>query len=104
MALIIPLAIVALVLMMRIGIIWIAIALSPLIALLSAFKSKDDKSLMDSLTGDIKFLEYFKIENLIRIIMSPAVICFAISLSAVLVRVIQRLTTIDINTNKTRIL
>ena len=104
MALIIPLAVVALVLMMRIGIIWIAIALSPLIALLTAFKSNDNKSLMDSLIGDIKFLEYFKISNLIGIIMSPAVVCFAISMSTVLVRIIQKLTTIDIDTNKTRIL
>ena len=39
--------------------------------------------------GKIKFLEYFKVDNLISIIFSPAIICFAVSLATVLVTIIQ---------------
>jgi hypothetical protein len=57
-----------------------AIPLSPIIALLKAF---DLESKIKS-----EFLEKFKIENLLPIIFFPAIICFAISLSAVLIKVI----------------
>ena len=80
----IPLIVVAIVFLMRIWILWVAISLSPFIVLLTAFDLFNSKWV-----GKIKFLEYFKVENLIPIIFSPAVVCFAVSLSTVLVIIIQ---------------
>ena len=80
----IPLIVVAVVFLMRIGILWVAISLSPFIVLLTAFDLFNSKWL-----GKIKFLEYFKVDNLISIIFSPAIICFAVSLATVLVTIIQ---------------
>ena len=86
LAVAIPLIVVALVFMMRIGILRLAIALSPFIVLFVAF----DLFKADSIKK-IKFLEYFDLENLIQIIFSPALVCFAISISTVLFTVIQQL-------------
>lgn len=85
-AIAIPLIAVVLVFVMRIWIIRIAIALSPMIALLEAFGLFDSDSLKNN-----KFLGYFKLKNLIWIIFAPAIICFAISMSTVLVKVIERI-------------
>ena len=76
----IPLLAMTIVLIWRIWVLWMAIPLSPIIALLKAF---DLESKIKS-----EFLEKFKIENLLPIIFFPAIICFAISLSAVLIKVI----------------
>ncbi len=95
----IPLIIVAVIFMIRIGIIWIAIAFSPFIVLFTAFglfKSDGIKK--------IKILEYLSLENLIPIIFSPAIICFAISISAVLVDIIKRFNTTEIATESQKIL
>ena len=91
-AIAIPLIAVVLVLVMRIWIIWIAITLSPIIILLSAF------GLFDKLTKSVKLLEYLDLKNLIWIIFSPVVICFAVSMSTVLVKVIEKINTSKINT------
>ena len=80
----IPLIVVAVVFLMRIWILWVAISLSPFIVLLTAFDLFNSKWV-----GKIKFLEYFKVENLIPIVFSPAVVCFAVSLATVLVTIIQ---------------
>ena len=79
-AIAIPLLIVSIVFIMRIWILWMAIALAPFIVLFTAF---DD--IWKKIVGNMKFLEYFKLSNLIWIIFAPAIICFAVSLSAVLV-------------------
>ena len=92
-AIAIPLIVVVFLFMMRIWIIWIAIALSPIIVLLSAFGLFSSKVIKG-----VKFLEYFELKNLIWIIFAPAVICFAISMSTVLVKVIERINTSKINT------
>lgn len=81
----IPLIIVAIIFMMRIWILWVAIAISPFIVLLSVFKDLWDKVFSKG------FLEYFSLKNLIPIIFSPAIICFAISMSTVLVVIISGL-------------
>jgi hypothetical protein len=92
-AIAIPLIAVVFLFMMRIWIIWIAIALSPIIVLLSAFGLFSSK-----VVDGVKFLKYFELKNLIWIIFAPAVICFAISMSTVLVKVIERINTSKINT------
>ena len=94
----IPLIAVALVFIMRIGILWIAVVLSPFIVLLSAFKEIWEK------VFKWKFLEYFSLKNLIPIIFSPAIICFAISISTVLVTIISELNFSGITTAKSEIL
>ena len=82
----IPLLAMVIVFIMRIGILWMAIALSPLIVLLEAFGLFDSDNLKS-----IKILDYLKLKNLIWIIFSPVVICFAISVSTVLVRIINNM-------------
>jgi hypothetical protein len=59
LALAIPLAAAVLVLLMRVAIIWMAIVLSPMIVLLSAFDFLDKYKDKDSILG------YFQIENLL---------------------------------------
>ena len=97
LAIAIPLIAVAIVFMMRIWIIWIAVAIAPFIILLTAFglSSKVFK-------GD--FLQYFDVKNLIIIIFAPAIICFAISISTILVVIINNLNVEWIITEPTEIL
>lgn len=95
----IPLLAMLVVFFMRIGIIWIAIILSPAIVLLAAFGRWDKVKNLN-----IKLLEYLTIWNLIGIIFSPAVICFAVSISTVLVRIISNVNAKDVLTEKTSIL
>lgn len=94
----IPLIAMALVLMMRIGIIWIAIILSPFIVLATAFDEIGKKIFKSD------FLKYFSIENLIPIIFSPVIVCLAVSLSSVLVTIISRINGEKIATENTEIL
>jgi hypothetical protein len=56
----IPLLAMVIVFIMRIGILWMAIALSPLIVLLEAFGLFDSDNLKS-----IKILDYLKLKNLI---------------------------------------
>ena len=95
----IPLIAVVLVFIMRIGVLWMAVVLSPFIVLFSAFKEIWDKVFVKW-----KFLEYFSLKNLIFIILSPAIVCFAISISTVLVTIISELNFSGITTAKTEIL
>ena len=60
------------------------ISLSPLIVLLTAFE-------LDKKIEDKSILSYIKLKNLIPIIFSPVVICFAISMSTVLVKIINNM-------------
>ena len=92
----IPLIAVAIVFMMRIWIIWVAVAMAPFIVLLTAFGIKD------AFKG--KFLECFEAKNLIIIIFSPAIICFAISVSTILVIIINNLNVDGVITKPTEIL
>jgi len=85
-AIAIPLIVVGIVFMIRIWILWVAIVISPFIALFTAFED-----LWKALREKVKFLEYFTLENLIGIIFAPAIICLAISLSAVLITIITNL-------------
>lgn len=84
LAIAIPMLAALFVLVMRIWILWVAIALSPMIVLLTAFGFSEK-------FGDKSFLKYFKFENLVWIIFAPAVICFAVSMSTVLVRIIEKI-------------
>lgn len=79
----IPLIAVAVVFIMRIGILWMAVVLSPFIVLSAAFKEIWEKIFKSS------FLKYLSLEYLIPIIFAPAIICFAISISTVLVAIIS---------------
>ena len=90
LALAIPLAAAVLVLLMRVAIIWMAIVLSPMIVLLSAFDFLDKYKDKDSILG------YFQIENLLWIIFSPVFICFAVSMSKVLVWLIEKISYKDV--------
>ena len=98
-ALFIPLVVMAVVFTMRIWIIWMAIVLAPVIVLLTVFELFDKVK-----WGNSKFFEYFEIKNLIPIIFSPAIICFAISMSLVLVSIITKINTKHIETNEDWIL
>ena len=80
----IPLIAVSVLFMMRIWILWMAIALSPMIILLRVFG-------LDEKIGKDWPLKYLVLKNLIPIIFSPAIICFAISISTVLVSIISKL-------------
>ena len=79
----IPLLAALLVFIMRIWVLWVAIVISPMIILLEAF------GLMDKVKTDS--MKYFKLSNLIWIIFAPAVVTFAVSLSTVLVRLIEKI-------------
>ena len=83
----IPLIVMAVVFMIRICVLWLAITLSPIIILLKAFDL--EKSIHEALW--VKFFKYLQVQNLIGIIFSPAIMCFAISMSTVLVRLINNL-------------
>ena len=78
----IPLVAMLIVFLMRIGVIWMAIVLSPAIILVKAFGREEKIKKMD-------LLKYLTVSNLIGIIFSPAIICFAVSISTVLVRIIS---------------
>ena len=94
----IPLIAVAVVFMIRVWVLWLAIALLPFLILLKAFK------LEDKVIKDDTILKYLKINNLIPIIFAPAIICMAISISTVLVVIISRMNVEGINVMKTEIL
>lgn len=85
LAISIPLIVMLVVFMVRIGILWMAIVLSPLIILLKAFGFDKSKFMKEWI------LTYLSVENLVPIIFSPAIICFAVSMSTVLVRIINNL-------------
>ncbi len=95
----IPLLAMLVVFLMRIWVIWMAIVLSPVIVLFEAFKLWDKDFIKN-----IKILQYFKLGSLIGIIFSPAVICFAVSISTVLVRIISTVNAENFMVDKTPIL
>lgn len=94
----IPLIAVAILFMMRIWILRMAIALSPMIILLKAFKMDESDFIKNWV------FKYLKVENLLPIIFAPAIICFAISISTVLVIIISGLNLESIETAKQEIL
>lgn len=94
----IPLIVVSIVFMIRICVLRIAIILSPFIVLASAFKEIWEKIFKWD------FLEYFNIQNLIPIIFSPAIICFAVSMSTVLVTILLNFNNTPIATEEKSIL
>ena len=79
----IPLVAMLVVFLMRIWVIRMAIVLSPAIILVKAFGWEEKMSK----ASDV--LKYLTVSNLIGIIFSPAIICFAVSISTVLVRIIS---------------
>ena len=95
----IPLIVAGVVFMIRIWILWIAIIISPFIVILTAFND-----IWEKVYKNVKFLEYFKIEDLLWIIFSPVIVCLAISLSTVFVTIISRLWTLPQWTGLTSIL
>ena len=94
----IPLLAMLVVFFMRIWVIWMAIILSPIIILLKAFKLEDKLFKKDSILGNLT------VSNLVGIILSPAVVCFAVSISTVLVRIISTVNAERIMENETPIL
>lgn len=94
MAIAIPLIAMGVVFIMRIGVIWMAIALSPFIVLLKAFELEDKVFKKDSI------LESLSLENLLFVIFSPVFLCFAASMSTVLVRLIDKIDYSSIDTGE----
>ena len=84
LAISIPLVVMLIVFLIRIGILWMAIVLSPMIVLLKVFE-------LDKKIDKESILSYITFENLIPLVFSPAIICFAVSMSTVLVRIINTL-------------
>jgi hypothetical protein len=52
----------------------------------------------------VEILKYLSVKNLIGIIFSPAIICFAVSISTVLVRIIGTVNVQDVITDDIDIL
>jgi len=78
LALIMPLAMITIVLIARVGILWLAIAFMPFLILAWTFFDKND--------GIKKLLEWIKITTLwelIKIIFAPVIIVFSVSLSLI---------------------
>ena len=98
LAIAIPLIAMMIVFLLRIGVLWMAIVLSPIIVLLKAFDFEKD------VEKKIDLWKYITVENLIPIIFSPVVICFAISMSTVLVRIISAMNRTNVDTWKQDIL
>ena len=94
----IPLIAMVVVFFMRIGVIWMAIVLSPAIILLKAFKFEERA------TKHISMYKYLTVKNLIGIIFSPAIVCFAVSISTVLVRIISAVNIQEVMTEEQPIL
>ena len=80
----IPLIVMLVVFMIRIWVLRLGITLSPIIVLLKVFDL--EKTIQDKVK--VKILEYLQVPKLIWIIFSPVIICFAISMSTILVRLI----------------
>ena len=93
----IPLIAMLIVLLLRIWVLWMAITLSPAIVLITAFKF--DKKLEGN-----AILKHLTVKNLVWIIFSPVVVCFAVSLSTILMRIILALNWDKISTTSTPIL
>jgi len=93
----IPLIVMVLVLFIRIFVLRLAIALSPVIILMKAFDF--EKNVFKDW-----FLKHLQISNLISVIFAPMLVCFAVSLSTVLVRKVSELNIIDIATESKKIL
>lgn len=102
LAIAIPLIAVAIVFMMRIWIIRVAVAIAPFIVLLTAFKVNGKRISDTVFKGD--FWENFQLKNLIIIIFIPAIICFAISVSTILVTIINNLNVDGVITEPSEIL
>ncbi|HKL43925.1 MAG TPA: hypothetical protein VJ892_01455, partial [Candidatus Absconditabacterales bacterium] len=77
-ALFFPLLALAVVLLVRIGVLWLAIASMPIIILFEVFKGAFGKS---SKISDI--FPYFEISHLIKLIFAPVFVVFAISMSLI---------------------
>lgn len=90
LAIAIPLLAMMVVCVMRIWVLWMAIILSPVIVLMKAFWwEKVFEKWKEPFT-------YLTVDNLIRIIFAPVILCFAISISTVLVRVIENVNWQDV--------
>ena len=94
----IPLIAMVIVFVMRIGVIWAAIILSPFIVLLKTFEVEE------RISKKVDTYKYLTLENLVWIIFSPVIICFAVSISTVLVRIINAVNMQNIMTKKVDVL
>jgi hypothetical protein len=77
LALLLPMLLTALVMLVRVWILWVVIALSPFFVLKRSFKDSIGEGL-----SDIPILKYW-IGDLIKVIFAPVVIVFAVSLSII---------------------
>ncbi len=77
LALLLPILLTALVMLVRVWILWVVIALSPFFVLKRSFKDSIGEGL-----SDIPILKYW-IGDLIKVIFAPVVIVFAVSLSII---------------------
>lgn len=96
-AIAIPLLVMVIVLVMRIWVLWMIIILSPVVVLLKVFEF-DKKIDKDSI------LRFIQLDNLLWVVFAPVVICFAASLSTVLIRIILAVNWLNIETWKQDIL
>lgn len=78
-----PLVALAIVLLGRVAILWVAIAASPLLILKEVF-FKDAKGVPESIT------KYFSIWSLIKLIFAPVFVVFALSIGLIFMSTIQR--------------
>ncbi|MDR2189996.1 MAG: hypothetical protein LBP53_02115 [Candidatus Peribacteria bacterium] len=91
-ALILPLAALVIVLVARIGILWVIIAIAPLMMLLRVFDSKKTIIDKDSI---------FSLENIAKLLIAPVLVSFAVSFSTMLIQIIQTLNELTIASEPT---
>lgn len=78
--LLLPLVALVIVLVARIGVLWIAIATSPFIVLINVFKDMFPKDLLP---------EWLSLSELIKLLIAPVLIAFAVSLSLVFMQTLK---------------
>lgn len=81
---VIPLIALALVLLMRVGILWAIIAFSPFIVIITVFK---DSSVISSIAGSTE--KYTKIGNIMWLIFAPVIPVFALGIGMIIIQTLQ---------------
>jgi hypothetical protein len=95
--LVIPLIVLVVVLVVRVMMLWVIVAISPLLVIINVFKKELPQSLEKS-------LETFSLANILKLLIAPVLISFAVSLSTVFIALIKNINAQEVDTQMTNIL